>query len=604
MPLWDDLFIEDIDYDAYVDGLGVLLEAKGRPLDEAGWIALVAHYLDLREIHEKSKSRAKADRPKGIIKDPITITDPETGEAERRPSIDRRTGRRTGKVRTELDPEGFAEWRGMDPKLFTKMLDKYERTAERFRKTTEHRRTLKKIMRPKAEWSWEKHKPGRRLDPKKVFERVKLVAAYLDAKEADRKVTITAFAKANGVSQAYFNTQVNRYTPEANAYRHLTKAGEDVGEPESRKKLATGARKDYSASKEKEWSKRVVELGRAIKLGSLEAKSERAVIDDYANKTGNTSAVIKTWWDRLKDKHEIKVAIAKSIGATAPEKAPRKKPGRVAKPKPLKPTLFRGRGSYRPKRKGDEEIDAWVNLAHDVEQEGQVTDAMAMRHADMVGVKVIRAVKSFPEKWGDKQISKWMGGERDRVVREAKPKLEAKLKELGLWNPKKMRAAPKVGPTKLGPQTAEKVREPWRDLEGWTANRMPIVAIVAGSESPKRNLQAHKWVYDYFDVRELWNRNVQTIANFKPDLVIILSRFVKHMIPEIVRSNISSNTPVVDKVGGSPIGGMGSAIASMKATKTASWFVDAHNKEKGIQESVEQIIYNLLQGHSLEQYIK
>ena len=89
MSLWDNLF-EDIDYDHYLQCLGDYLDnlAEGREHrfgTAAAWISLIAHYLDLRDIHEKSLLKWSKNKPTGVLKDPVTITDPETGEAQRPP---------------------------------------------------------------------------------------------------------------------------------------------------------------------------------------------------------------------------------------------------------------------------------------------------------------------------------------------------------------------------------------------------------------------------------------------------------------------------------------------------------------------------------------
>jgi len=207
--------------DNYID----LLEARRITLDEEGWIALIAHYLDLWEIHGR-KATPKRIRPIAQVKryegssinkrnKPISVWDPETGEPT---------------------AEGFALWRGIDPEQFMKMFDKYKARAERYRRTQKHKDVLRRAMqydlpvllgtlKPKASYR----------SPTKTFEHVKIVADFLAAKEADPKLKQSDYASEVGLSQAFLSRLIRTYRTEAAAYVHLKGAGEPIPQPTTEK---------------------------------------------------------------------------------------------------------------------------------------------------------------------------------------------------------------------------------------------------------------------------------------------------------------------------------------------------------------------------------
>ncbi len=574
---------------------GYLFEGRKVTLDEPTWIALIAHFLDLSEIHEKSLKTWAKHKPKGIIKDPITITDPETGSPERREvSV---STRKNARIVSEIDPAGFAEWRGLEPKKFTRMVDKYRKKAEAYRRTSAHKLTLRLITRPKPEWSWERKKPGRRLEPTKVFERIKILARYLNAKEHDSSLTMEEFAKTAGIGhQTYLSSQLKKYRPEAEAYRHLVNIGAEIPQPIARK-TTTAAEKSLLIKEErKEYKPHVVLLGKEIVYGHYRGRKASETIKDYAKKESLNLNKLTMWYDRLKDALETKVEIAKLTGAKPPEG---RKRGR--KPKPKKKVVERPklqtRGSYRAQKKPDAEIDAWVSLADDVEKKG-LTRALIVKHADLVGVRVIKRVRSFPTSWGDKQIKNWMHQNVDEYVTLAGPKLEAQLKELGLWNPPAAKRSQVVIPS------APVEESPWRDLSGWTKPGKPRVVIAVGHEG-ERNIRGHlPWLQKYFDVKVIKPPTFSTVGNSPADVIIALTRFLKHKDSDRLERNIPPGTTYVNKSRSGPLGGIAAAVVAMIDRHKALWFVDAYEKEKGnLHASADWIIANLLEGTMKENIV-
>jgi hypothetical protein len=589
-----------LDISDILDRITALYEARGEyELDsKAAWIALVAHYLELREIHKKSEMKWAKKKPKGIIKDPVTIADPETGQVQLRPV----KGKRKKETAVqELDPGDFARWRGIDPILFDKMVDRYQKRAERFLKTKEHKNIMRKVLRadPQLRRLRYERKKGRKRNPADTLKQVMITAKYLTAKQRSPWIKQKDWAARNNVSDSNLSRLLRTYRSEAEAYMALKKGGHEIGEPEP-EQVSSKEKDAYHKEREDSVKGLLPQLASQISKARRErGTSLKATVAAFAKEHNVDADLLEKTWLKLKNTPAVRTAVAKEMGLTPPV---RKRRGPKPKPKPDKPRLIRGGGSYRGKRKGEKVDDAWMELAIAVEKEGQITDAMALHYADLVGVRVIKAVRSFPAKWGDSQIAKWMEDKRASYVTEAKPKLEAKLREMGIWNPQKSTI------TKL---PVPRIGEPAKLLPDPTQKR--AVLIVGGVKS--RVLAAHQWLSNEFDVtfisagRTAGKAGTAQISKIrsaassgKADLIIVMSAFIGHYESDAVISSAPKDSIVIERYsGGKRIRSIGHAAMALKNQKLAPWFVDAYEKEKGtIQDSLDQIIYNLLQGTSLE----
>ena len=600
-----------IDISDLLNAIDGLYEARGEyKLDsKTAWIALVAHYLELREIHEKSKMKWASKKPKGIIKDPETIRDRELGNVVRRPVKGKR---KKETAVTELDPRDFARWRGIDPELFSKMVERYQKRAERFRKTQTHKNIMRRVLRADPQFRRLRYgKQTRRRNPEDTLKQVALVAKYLVAKERSPSTTQQDWAKRNNVSNTNLSNLLDKYRQEAEAYIALKKGGHEIGEPEPAS-LSKKEKDVYHQAKEDNLKPLLPALAAEISKENRESRTPAGTtIKVFAARNKVSATDLSDVWYKLKDTYSVKDAIAKKMG-TAPPKAPvKKRRGRPPKPKVVRPVFKRGLGGYKISRKGEDIPDAWMELAIAVEKDGEITDAMALHHADLVGIKIIKAVKSFPEKWGDNKIAEWMLKQRADYIRNAKPKLEAELKEQGLWNPQKTTVKNLPTPVK-GMPAAVIQADPWIGLKGWHEARRPRVLIIGGL--PARNLKAHLgWLGRYFKLNTLGTQqtgkkgtgSVNFIRNAvhanDPDLIILLSGFMRHSEINAAKNSAKPGVPVVSNVKNKALKALGSAAAGAHQQYVAPWFVDAYEKEKGkITDSLDQIIYNLLEGTSLE----
>lgn len=564
--MYFDKFINQIlEGDSAQKYIKLLAEASRRVvMDEAAWIALIAHYLDLWELHGH-KSTPKRIRPvkrtsrsSYLGMKSATVWDPETGEPT---------------------PEGFALWRGIDPDLFMRMFDKYKSKADQYRRTQQHRNVLQTVLRPDIkDFIMRFKRKGRMRDPRKTFKDVQLVASYLDAISVDTSVTVEDYAKTTGISASRLYSLIKKHRSEAEAYRYLRAHKESVPAPQPPYKLSVADRKTHKLNKRKQYLKLIPELKKKIAIGTNVGRGVEDSIKSFAKSKLLDSDYLSSLWNEVKEK-EVKVIKVKPLR------------------KSKKPKLFRGKGGYRTKRKGDD-LDAWVELADDV-RVGGLTDYLVLQYADLVGVNVIRKVKKFPDDWTDSDILLWMKQRSSEYIRLAKPELERKLKEMDLWEPPKKPAVPsfqrrvaEIRPQEVAPQKKN-------------------VLIIGGVKS--RTLKSHPWIerdynVHYIEAGRTSGRQGAVLSQIKSaaasgkwDLIIVMSAFTGHDASTTAETAAHIGTTIISRHDMKGIRSIHQAARGLKKLGRAEWFVNNYEDEKGvISDSMDLIVYNLLETIGLE----
>lgn len=571
---FDALINQIIEGDCVQDYINLLAEATVR-LDDEGWIALIAHYLDLWELHGHRNVPTRLrplrrTKPTSIGgKQPVSVVDPETGEPT---------------------PEGFAEWRGIDPDLFMRMFERYKNKAEAYRRTQQHKHVLGRILKPDIkDYIRRFSRVGRVRDPKKSFEHVRIVADYLNAKSVDSSLRADDYAKSIGISPAMLSVILRKYRAEAESYRYLKAKDAPIPSPSPTYKVSKKAREQYKENKLEHYKKYLPDLDRQITVGLSVGRTLSNIISYFAREHMLDSKLLDKMWNDYSEEKTRRSRITQATTLPAP----------IVKPD--KPDLFRGMGGYRTKRKSVDDIQPWIDIADAVEQ-GGLTDHLVLEYADLVGVRVIKKVKKFPTSWNDSDIIKWMKQNASDYIRLAKPKLEAELKKKGLWNPP---AKPSIPTLRSIPR--ETPSEP-------IVGDKKSILIVGGVGN--RALKAHPWIKQnfnvhYIDAGRTAGREGAVIPQIKSaassgkwDLVIVMSAFTGHDVAEAAPQAVPYGTPIISRHNQRAIRSIHQAAQGLKAMGTAEWFVSKYEEEKGvISDSMDWVVYNLLETIGLEMLV-
>jgi len=493
----------------------------------------------------------------------------------------------------KITPELFSTSRGIDNEQFTRRLKKHRNAAEAYKRRNDHRELVNEYLKPKlADHIKSLSKTIR--SPRKTADNIKAVANYLLAKKSNSDITQQDFATTSGIANSKFSQLLRTHRIEAEAYNNL--------------------RGDTADSSSKSGEDKLVQHKKMLPLFGKELwlkgnNTHKQILKSFSNAHNLDKNLLDSLWTNLKDTLQLKNAVRAALGMSPEEP---KKP--VRKPKPTitveKPTLMKGRGGYAPKFKGPLD-DAWLNLAAAIERRG-LTKRLILDNAHLVGVSVIRKVKKFPSAWRDKHIIRWMSSHSDEYVKLAGPKIEQQLREQGLWNPPQETTAKAMARPTTTPSPAEK--EPWEHLASWRHNRKPKVLIIGGIAN--RMLEAHQWVYRYFDINYIevgvgtgrGNSSTSRITNLVSaptnDLILLMSGYMGHSQSGAVTSAVHPSVPLVLKSGTKPLRSINQAATAVKDKGTAPWFVEAFEAEKGpIVDSLDQDIYNLLERIGLERLL-
>jgi hypothetical protein len=556
-----------------------LNEGRDVKLTDKVWISLIAHFLDLNRLSGVDPDTGKVVDPAALKKSikalPASGVDPDTGE---------------------VTAETFAKLRGIAPETFKLALTKYKDRAEKYRKIAEFKRIMRGVLIPKAEFTHQRFKSGRRLDPKIVLNRIKLAADYLNAHDKDPSLTLSKFASSKGVTQTFVTTSIAKHRAEAEAYRGLLRSGEEVGAPQERIPVSKKERKEHKEQKEKFWKPIILELGKQIVDAQTNGVEPSIAIKVFSksdlakeSKVDNPDILLKAW-RKYKEKWRNDIAIYTGHESKRIKKIQNK------------PILQR---QAKVKRTSLE--NAWQDLALDVEKHG-LTPAIILRYSDLVGVHTIKKVKKFPKQWKDGDILKWMSSNADTYVSLAKPKLEAELKEMGLWNPPSS-AKDKARITGSS-SSIDKSKEVKAQLTGWHKETKPKVLIIGGVKS--RTLTAHPWLYKYFNVsyvesgrtsgRAATSQIHDAVSSGNADLIIVMSGFIGHSEYNVALDAASKLSIVVTRLGTKPIKSILHAAFALKQSGKAPWFVNAYELEKGKlhEDLMDWNIYTLLESVNLE----
>jgi len=138
----------------------------------------------------------------------------------------------------------------------------------------------------------------------------------------------------------------------------------------------------------------------------------------------------------------------------------------------------------------------------------------------------------------------------------------------------------------VAPSKKQEELDPSRPLAGWTLKRRPRVAIVGGRQL-NRNIKGHRaWLEGHFDVIYVPVKSrsitpaVKQIANFNPDLTVILAAFVSNdAISAIIKKLPTAALTVVRHLQ-KDLRSIAMSITAVRERGEAPWFVDAHSRSQ------------------------